>query len=372
MKINDFKLERYFAKYESTARYLLSASDCETFQLTELLEMADSESLKLWHDLKLSYTETKGHPLLREEISKLYKEINSEDVLVLAPEEGIFVALNTILNPGDHVIVIHPSYQSLYEIPKAIGCDITKWPVYLENSRWNLDLNFLQKNIKQNTKLIIINFPHNPTGYIPETDDFISIIGIASKNDIYLFSDEMYHFLEFNRSHSVESVGNIYKRGISLSGLSKSFGLPGLRTGWLTTKNKALMKQIESFKDYTTICNSALSEITGIMALRKKDHIIGRNLNLIRENMITVKDFFAKHKNLFTWIEPKGGSVAFPKLNERIAVSEFCKNLIDQKGILLLPADIFNYLGNHFRIGLGRKNFKPGLKELDSFINEYY
>lgn len=372
MKINDFKLERYCAKYEFAARYLLSSSDCESIKLTELLQMADSESLKLWHDLKLSYTETKGHPLLRKEISKLYKEINSEDVIVLAPGEGIFVALNTILNPGDHVIVIDPSYQSLYEIPKAIGCDVTKWSVYLENNRWNFDLNFLQKNIKKNTKLIIINFPHNPTGYIPNASDFISIIEIARKNDIYVFSDEMYHFLEFTKSHSIESVGNIYKLGISLSGLSKSFGLPGLRIGWLTTRNKELMKKIESFKDYTTICNSALSEILSIIALREKDQIIGRNLNLIKENILTVKEFFTKHNNFFSWIESKGSSVAFPKLNERILVDEFCKNLIDQKNIMLLPGSIFNYSGNHFRIGLGKKNFKLVLKELDSFLNEFY
>ena len=125
--------------------------------------MADPECLKLWHDLKLSYTESKGHPLLRNEISKLYKEMKSADVIVLAPEEGIFIALNTILNPGDHVIVIDPSYQSLCEIPATIGCEITKWPVFPENNQWNLDLNFLRKSIKKNTKLIIINFPHNPT-----------------------------------------------------------------------------------------------------------------------------------------------------------------------------------------------------------------
>jgi aspartate/methionine/tyrosine aminotransferase len=371
MKINDFKLERYFANYEFKARHLLSSSDCESVKVTELLQMADPECLNLWHNLKLGYTETKGHPLLRKEMSNLYKEIKSEDIIVLAPEEGIFIALNVILNPGDHVIVLDPAYQSLFEIPKAIGCEVTKWSVYLENNQWNLDISFLQKNIKENTKLIIINFPHNPTGFVPEASDFKNIIEIARKNKIYLFSDEMYRYLEFSRSYLYESVGDIFENGITLSGLSKSFGLPGLRIGWLTTRNKELMGKIEKFKDYTTICNNALGEILGIVALRNKDQIIGRNLNLIMENILIIKEFFAKHSNFFTWIESKGSSVAFPLLTERIPVDEFCKELVNRKSVLLLPGSIFNYPKNHFRIGLGRKTFKVGLEGVESFLKEF-
>jgi aspartate/methionine/tyrosine aminotransferase len=132
------------------------------------------------------------------------------------------------------------------------------------------------------------------------------------------------------------------------------------------------MKRVESFKDYTTICNSALSEILSIVALRSKDKIIGRNLNLIRENTLIVKEFFTRHKDFFTWIESKGSSVAFPKLNQRFSADEFCKNLVKRKSILLLPGSIFNYTGNHIRIGLGRKNLKEVLKEFESFLNEYY
>ena len=368
MKINDFKLERYFAEYEFKARYLLSSSDCESVELTGLLQMADPECLKLWNNLKLSYTDTKGHPLLRKEISNLYNEIKIEDINVLVPEEGIFVALNVILNPGDHVIVPDPAYQSLYEIPKAIGCEVTKWPVYLENHQWNLDINFLQKSIKKNTKLIIINFPHNPTGFIPEPGDFRNIIEIAERNKIYLFSDEMYRYLEFSESHSYESACDLLENGIVLSGLSKSFGLPGLRIGWLASRNKDLMKKIEDFKYYTTICNSAVSEILSIIALRNKDQIIRSNLNLIKENIKIAKEFFAKQNNYLTWIDSRGSSVAFPLLTESISADDFCKKLIEQKGIMLLPGSLLNYPGNHFRIGLGRKNFKVVLEEFGSFF----
>jgi aspartate/methionine/tyrosine aminotransferase len=372
MKINDFRLERYFAKYEFKAKYTLSASDCESMNITELLGTADHESLDLWNNLKLGYTETKGHPLLRNEISDLYKKTGSDDICVLVPEEGIFIALNVILNPGDHAIIMDPAYQSLLEIPAAIGCEVTKWPVQLKNNKWFLDPGFLQKAIKRNTKLIIINFPHNPTGFIPDPDDLNDIIETVVKNNIYLFSDEMYRHLELSKSHIYDSVTDIYDNGISLSGLSKSFGLPGLRTGWIATRNKELLDKIERFKDYTTICNSAVSEILGIIALRNKDHIIGANLNLILENIKIALELFRNHSDLLTWIEPEGSSVAFPFLDKKFPVEEFCKKLLEQKSVLLLPAKMFNFPGNHFRIGLGRKNFKEAIKVFESFLRENY
>jgi len=370
MKINDFRLERYFARYEFKAKYMLSASDCESLKVDELLWMADHECLDLWNNLKLGYTETKGHPMLRNEISRLYKNIKPEDICVLVPEEGIFIALNVILNPGDHVIVMDPAYQSLLEIPASIGCEVTRWPVQLKKNQWYFDPSFLQKAIKKSTRLIVINFPHNPTGFIPDPDDFKVIIETTVKNDIYLFSDEMYRHLELSKSHIYESVADLYENGIVLSGLSKSFGLPGLRTGWIVTRNKELLGKIERFKDYTTICNSAVSEILGIIALRNKYQIIADNLNLIRDNIQIVKKLFSKFSNLLTWIEPQGSSVAFPLLNKKIPVGDFCKKLVDEKSVLLLPASIFGFPGNHFRIGLGRKNFKEAIEVFESFLGK--
>jgi aspartate/methionine/tyrosine aminotransferase len=370
MKINDFRLERYFAAFEFNVKYMLSASDCESLEVKDLLGMADNESLDLWNNLKLGYTETKGHPVLRNEISDLYNDIGPENICVLVPEEGIFIVLNVILNSGDHVIVMDPAYQSLLEIPSAIGCEVTKWPIQLKNNKWFLDPGFLQNAIKKNTKLIIINFPHNPTGFIPDADDFNAIIETSVKNNIYLFSDEMYRHLELSKSHIYDSVADIYENGISLSGLSKSFGLPGLRTGWIAARNKELLGKIEKFKDYTTICNSAVSEILGIIALRKKDDIIATNLNLIIENIHIARDLFRSQSDLLTWIEPEGSSVAFPLMDKRFSVEEFCKKLVDQKSVLMLPASIFNYPGNHFRIGLGRKNFNEAIKVFETFLNE--
>ncbi|SDK95353.1 aminotransferase class I/II-fold pyridoxal phosphate-dependent enzyme [Natronincola ferrireducens] len=370
MKINPFKLERYFAIYEFTAKYLLSPSDCESLPMEQLLKGADEESLKLWKDLKLGYTESRGHPILREEITKLYHNINVDDVITIVPEEGIFIAMNAILEEGDHVIVVDPIYQSLSEIPKSLGCSVTNWTVKLKDHRWSLDIDFLEKSICEKTKMIIVNFPHNPTGYLPTKEEFSKIIEIAKKHDLYLFSDEMYWLLEHREGEGLPSAGDTYEKGISLFGLSKTFSLPGLRLGWLVTQDKALMDKIANFKDYTTICGSASSEVLGIMALRQKETILKKNRERILDNKASAKDFFKRYNELFTWIEPRGGSIAFPKLSEKIKVVEFCDRVVKDKSIMILPGETFDYDGNHFRIGLGRENFKQILKELEAYIIE--
>lgn len=368
MEINEFKLERYFAIYEFTAKYLLSPSDCESLSMSELINNADEESLSLWNNLKLGYTESKGHPILREEISKLYNNITPEDVINFVPEEGIFVTMNAVLKEGDHVIAIDPIYQSLVEISKSLGCSVTNWRIEEKNNQWSLDIDFLENNIKDNTKMIIVNFPHNPTGYLISKEELNRIIEIARKHDIYLFSDEMYWLLEHNEGKGLPSVADIYEKGISLFGLSKTFSLPGLRLGWIATQDKELMNQLAKLKDYTTICGSAPSEILGIMALRQKEAIIKRNKERIKDNLEVAQRFFNKNSSLFTWIEPKGGSTAFPRLNARVKAAEFCDRIVKEKNIMIVPGEIFDYEGNYFRVGLGRDNFKEILNLLEEYI----
>ncbi|KAB3528842.1 aminotransferase class I/II-fold pyridoxal phosphate-dependent enzyme [Alkaliphilus serpentinus] len=372
MKIKEFKLERYFAIYEFTAQYLLSPSDCESLTMEELVANADEESLRLWNHLKLSYTESMGHPILRKEIASLYKNIDAQDVITFVPEEGIFVAMNAVVDEGDHVIVIDPIYQSLAEICKSLGASVTNWRIEEKDNQWHLDIDFLERNIQANTKMIIINFPHNPTGYMPTRVELNKIIEIAKKYNLYIFSDEMYWLLEHSEENALSSVADLYEKGISLFGLSKTFSLPGLRLGWITTQDHKLMKELATLKDYTTICGSAPSEILGIMALRQKEAIVKRNKERIQENLIAARSFFHKFSNLFTWIEPNGGSIAFPRLNSKINVVEFCDRIVKEQNIMIVPGDIFDYEGNYFRIGLGRDNFKEILNKLEEYFVSGY
>ena len=273
MKIKPFELERYFAKHEFSAKYLLSSSDCEPLLLSDILEMADTESLELWQNLKLAYTESTGHPLLKHEIAKLHSSITPDQINVMVPEEAIFVAMNCILEKGDHVVTTFPGYQSLYEIANSLGCEISKWQPEIRDG-WHFDLQKLKSLIRKETKLVVINFPHNPTGATVSAKEFKEIIELCRKNNTLLFSDEMYRFLEYNSDIRLPSASDLYENAISLFGMSKSFALPGLRIGWLSSKNKNLMQKISEFKDYTTICNNAPGEILSIIALQNKEKSI--------------------------------------------------------------------------------------------------
>lgn len=369
MKIKPFELERYFAKYEFTAKHLLSCSDCEPFQLAEILEMAGSESLNLWKNLKLAYTESTGHPILKAEIAKLHTSIIPNEINVMVPEEAIFISMNCILEKGDHVITTFPGYQSLYEIANSIGCKVSHWqPDYKDG--WKFDLEKLKSSIRKETKLVVINFPHNPTGATISAADLNELIKLCQQNNTMLFSDEMYRFLEYNSKNQLPSASDLYENAISLFGMSKSFALPGLRIGWLTSKQKKMMQKIAEFKDYTTICNSGPSEILSIIALQNKALILKRNLKIISNNLKILNSFFTKHKSIFEWQAPVAGPISFPKLKPEIPVSDFCANLIQQKETMLLPAGVYGMKENHFRIGFARKDLNKGLEKLDEFITD--
>ena len=368
MRIPPFKLERYFAEHEFRVRYLLSASDCEALSLAEVLDMADPEAAALWRDLSLGYTESQGRPLLCGEVARLYTGISPDETLIGAPEELIFVAMNVLLAPGDHAIVIHPGYQSLSEVAAASGAEVARWELTLGANGWQLDLGLLERSITPRTRLLVINFPHNPTGYLPTRAELDAIIDVARRHNLHLFSDEMYRLLEYDAGRRLPSVADLYEHGIALSGLSKAFALPGLRIGWLATHDRAFLVGAAGFKDYTTICNSAPSEILGIIALRGRDRILARNRAIIRSNLTQAEAFFAAHRPRFRWLAPQAGSVAFPQLNDAVPVADFCQEVLDRRSLMIVPGDVFDYLGNHFRVGLGRRNFGEALGVLGEAV----
>lgn len=368
MPISPFKLERFFALHEFSARYMLSSSDCESLSLAEMLAMASPQSLELWHNLKLGYTESPGNPILRTEIAKRHSGIRPENVIIAAPEEAIFIAMQTLLSPGDHVISLAPIYQSLREIAISIGCSLTTWELEPTPEGWRLDLDKLADSFTPQTRLLIINFPNNPTGFIPSREQFNAILELAQKHHVYVFSDEMYRLLENDPAVRLPSVSDVYEMGIALSGLSKSYALPGLRIGWLTTQQDSLIQDWLCYKDYTTICNSAPSEILAIIALQNTELIVTRNMEIIRGNISLAEQFFQKHKNLADWKNPMAGSIAFPKWLGTGSVEEFCQAVLAKQGIMIVPGSIFDYPGAYFRIGLGRKNFGEVLEHLDDYL----
>jgi aspartate/methionine/tyrosine aminotransferase len=375
-----FALERYFARHEFSARYLLSASDCQGPTMAALVASADDEMRARWGSLHLGYTESQGLPELRTEIATLYgsqvgaeRVVDAEQVLVAAPEEAIFLTMHALLAPGDHVICTFPGYQSLYELARSIGCEVDLWgpdgPVEgAERAAWRFDPAGLETLIRPDTKLVVWNFPHNPTGALPLAGDFSRLVDTVARAGAWLFSDEMYRLLEPASESRLPAAVDLYERAVSLAGMSKAFGLAGLRIGWVATRDQALLERIKSLKDYTTICSSAPSELLALMALRSAESILAANVARIDRNVQAATAFFDRHREVFSWVPPQAGTVCFPRLATASGAAAFCARLLERTGALLLPSTVYGYGDSHFRLGLGRDDFSAGLEVLDDYL----
>jgi aspartate/methionine/tyrosine aminotransferase len=370
MQIRPFAIERYFAAHEFTAPYLLCSSDVEPYPLSEVLDLADDETRALWDGLSLGYTETAGHPLLRAEIAALYPGLEAEDVLVLSgAEEAIFTFAHAALGAGEHAIVVTPAYQSLHEVARATGAAVSA--IELEHERgWALDLDAVRGALRQETRAIVVNFPHNPTGAHVDRATLDALVEMAEEADAHLLSDEVYRWLEHPPSRLLPAAAELSDRALSLGVMSKTFALPGLRIGWLACRDRELLSRIAAIKDYTTICSSAPSEILALVALRHCDDVVARSRAIVDANLPLLDDFFARWDGVFEWVRPRGAAIGFPRLLADVAIDDFAAELVAQEGVLILPGSIYEHPGNHFRLGFGRRNMPEALARLERFAGE--
>lgn len=368
MKLDPFRLERYFAEHEFSAPFLLCCSDCESMKLKDLLAI-EPGAAERFESLWLGYTDSLGDPDLRRAISGLYEHITSDQVLVHAgAEEAIFNFMNVALRPGDHVIVHAPFYQSLGEVARSVGAEVSQWQGD-PGRRWELDLDVLTAALTARTKAVVVNFPHNPTGYLPAPAFARELAALSERHGFIIFSDEVYRGLELDPSDRLPAFADISQRAVSLGVMSKTYGLAGLRIGWIATRNGRLLSELAAFKDYTTICSSAPSEFLATVALRNAGVIVQRNLQIIRDNLDRLDPFFGSHAHLFGWYRPKAGSVAFPALLQG-TIDEFCADLVEKTGVLLLPGTLFAKGLNAFRIGFGRKSLPEALHRLEEYLRK--
>jgi aspartate/methionine/tyrosine aminotransferase len=371
MMLSVFRLEEYFSPWEFKAPYLLCCSDAESRSLEEILALADDRSKLLWSRLHLGYTEVKGLPILRNEIAKLYQGLELENVVCFAgAEEGIFCSMQALVKEGDHVIVLTPCYQSLEDLPHHFGARVTAVRLQEENG-WQMDINAIKDALTPSTRLIIINFPHNPTGAVLTDDRASALIDLARKRGIYIFSDEVFRLLGPSSTTWGPPIAVRYERGVSLGVMSKAFGLAGLRVGWIVTQDKDLLHQAEIAKHYTSICNSAPSEVLSLMALRSKDAVLGRNIEIVDKNLGLLDDFFDRHGDPFSWVRPQGGCVGFVHYKAHRPIDELVEALVHKQGVLLMPSRIYHFPGNYFRIGFGRKNMPEALVRFEAFLEEW-
>ena len=367
MQIRPFALERYFARHEFSARYLLGSSDPEAMSAGDLLAFepgAEEEFKKVW----LGYTESLGDPALRAEIARHYERVDASRILVFTgAEEPIFAFMHAVLNPGDHLIVHFPGYQSHYAVAESRNINVTRWPGNSKNG-WAPDLNRLEGLINPKTKAILICTPHNPTGYLFDRANWQSVIDIARKHGLWLFCDEVYRGSEHDPATRLPNMADHYEKGISLNCLSKSGGLAGLRIGWVATRDAEVYNRLATFKDYLTICNSAPSEFLARIAVRNCEKIYERQRQCLVANLDLLAGFFGRFPQLFAWQRPRAGTTTFPEFLGGDAL-EFCDRLVAETGVMLIPGNFFDMQKQYLRFGYGRAGFAEALQHLEQWLS---
>ena len=371
----DFRLETHFSKWEFKARYHLTASDAESLPLNELLAMASTQEREDFESMWLGYTETYGAPELRETIASLYAQRNADEILCFAgASEGIFAANSVILDKDSHAIVVTPNYQSHESMPTTI-CSATGVPLDPDDG-WSLDIDRVAAAVQANTKLITINFPHNPTGTILSSDRYQALIDLSRKHGIYILHDEIFNGLGPSGTQHLPHIADVYERGLSLNVMSKAYGLPGLRIGWIACADTVVLSKMERLKHYLSICNSGPSEKLANVALKNRDKLLTRNCSIIDQNLPKWDAFFARYPQLFEWSHPDGSCMAFPRYKGEDGVEQFCQSLVEQSGVLFLPSTIYSSdlsatPNDRFRLGFGRIGLDEGLAALDAHMVKY-
>lgn len=371
MRIPTFETEHFFARHEFSTPYQLCNSDCESVSIGELLTIA-GDSLDTFGRQKLTYTESQGNPELRQAIASMHNNVNKDDVIVLGtPVEGIYLAARTLLDPGDEVIVLSPAYDALTRMFEHVQGEtkVRRWLFRASAKQWELDLDELRHQITPNTRLLVVNFPHNPTGFLPSPTFLQQLAALVREHHLLVFSDEMYFGLLQPGVSPVLSMADLTRRAVALSGLSKTYGLPGLRCGWLIARDQSLRENIMNWKYYTSICPPAPTEYLAIAALRAEETLRQRNIARIGANLDLAEAFFTRWPGLFNWHRPVAGSTALIgfKVNSVSALSE---TLAREEGILIQSAQMLEGTDQQMRIGLGRQGFSKALEKFEHWLQK--
>ena len=274
-----FLLEKFFERWEFTAEYNLTASDAQSMSVGELLALGDGPGDEL-DRLTLSYIPAPGTDEFRAAVASTYGTVTPLDVLAFAgAEEALFWAMRLTLEPGDHAVLPVPNYQAMESVPLAAGADVSGLPLWSGSGqalRWELDLDRLRSLLRPTTRVVAINFPNNPTGFAPDPATFTELVTLCDERGIRLLSDEVYRGVELDPSATLPQAADLSPSAVSVNVMSKAYGLPGLRVGWVACRDHELLDRLLRAKYYTSICNAGPSDLLATVALRNRDAVLGR------------------------------------------------------------------------------------------------
>ena len=370
----DFRLISYLSRLEHAVRFPLSSSYPESMSIDTLFELAGKEHRAAFMQTQLDYPPLRGTPELLEAIAATYRHITPQQVISFAgADEAIYASFQMLLNADDHAVVITPNYQSLESVPMS-RCEVTGVALD-ENNHWALDTGLVRAALRANTKVLVINFPHNPTGALISRAQLDELVAMCRERGIWIFSDEVYRLTEFDPADRLPQLADLYERGISLNVTSKAYGLPGLRIGWVACQDKAWMLELERMKQYLSICNSMPGEFLTALALNARAPILERVMERSRRQLATLTTFLAKYPHLFALSVPKAGVLAFPRYTGAEGAQAFATRLVEEAGVMVIPSVAYgsalNAVSEDFlRIGFGRENLDDALGEMGKWLDK--
>jgi aspartate/methionine/tyrosine aminotransferase len=367
MRLEPFALERWLTAHELHVEYDIAESGIYPQTVSELLafeaEAEREQILRHLLDLRLGYSEATGTLELRSSLAETYTNCGPENILVTTGAiEANFLLFNVLLNPGDHVIAPYPAYQQLYSVPRAIGCDVDLWQVRSEKE-FRFDLDELESLVRPKTRLIVINSPHNPTGAMLSPAETQRVYDIARTVGALVLSDEAYRWLTIPGGNDpAPPMYDLGPGGISVGTLSKPFGLPGLRLGWMAAPAE-ITAECWYTRDYVSLSPGKLSDALAILAIKHRDKIIERNQAIVTANLSSANAWFSKHADLLSWNPPRGGLLALLRYNLDIPSLELADKLAREYSVMLAPGSAFGF-EHHLRIGIGQEPsvFSAGLE----------
>ena len=372
--------------HELTAEFDIAESGILPLSTRELLSFEPPQErerlLETLLDTSLGYSEASGSLALRSALAETYRgeegdsrPCEPENILVTTGAiEANFLLLNVLLDPGDHVVAVNPAYQQLNSLPRAIGCDLSLWKVGRDDGGYTFDLDELERLVSSRTRLILINTPHNPTGAVLSPEELRRVYELAESVGAWVLCDEAYRWLEVPGEEPLaRPVYELGASGISVGTLSKPFGLPGLRTGWMAAP-AAVVRECWRMRDYTSLSPGKLNDALAVLALRHREKIFARNREILAENLSAAGGWFEERREYLSWVSPRGGLLALMRYHGLpISSLELADRLSEERGVMLAPGSAFGFEG-HLRIGLGQRPdiFAEGLRRAGELLDELH
>jgi aspartate/methionine/tyrosine aminotransferase len=368
VEIKQFLVEDWMNTYEMDAVYNLAETCVDSFTLGGLISLAEDPEafVKGLYDKKLTYGYIEGSPELRGLVASRYSGLDAENVIITQGGIGAnFLALFSLVKPGDRVVCVHPTYQQLYSVPEAFGAKVTLLGLKPENG-FLPDLDELRSEVKDGVDMIILNNPNNPTGALIEEEMLLEIVDIARQHGAYVLCDEVYRGLWHHPDIKAPSIVDVYEKGISTGSMSKAYSLAGLRLGWIAGP-KDTIKECFRHRDYVTISCGMLDDLLAVLAVKNHDRIMERNIDIIRKNARVLYDWVSGQQR-FSYVRPKAGTTAFIRYDYPVASDEFCRTLFQKNGTMLVPGKCFD-MENWLRMGYACDTgvLKTGLEKLAEY-----